>query len=154
MALNISPFIEDLLRLRSHLDQAISTFSYMFLEGDGVPLTPPLPIKLKAVVVPNRTKVQPQPPAVDSSPVAHPKPPLVRSTSFHGLTTWEAAERYLQVRGKPALTAEIAAALTSGGIQTESENFRGVLYQAMKKKPETFFSPTKGKWGLREWEMK
>ena len=154
MALNISPFIKDLLRLRSHLDQAISTLSYMFLEGDGVPLTPPLPIKLKAVVLPDRTKVQPQPPAVAPSPAAQQKPPSVRSTSFYGLTAWEAAARYLQVRGKPALTAEIAAALTSGGIQTDSESFRGVLYQAMKKKPETFFSPAKGKWGLREWEMK
>jgi len=149
MALNLSPFFEDLLRLRNQLDQAISTFSYMFLEGDEVPLSPPLPIKLKAVVVTIRTKVQSQLTAVDPPPSAHSEPPTARSTSFHGLTICEAAERYLQLRGKPALTGEIAAALTSRGIQTESDNFRGVLYQAMKKKPGTFISPSKGKWGLR-----
>lgn len=74
------------------------------------------------------------------------------SVDLKGLVAWEAAEKYLLTRGKPARTAEIASALLKHGFQSGSTNFRGFVYQVLRKKPSVFYRVERGIWGLKRWE--
>jgi hypothetical protein len=70
------------------------------------------------------------------------------------MTVWEAAEKYLQIKEKSAMTAEIAAVLAAHGFETKSSNLRRGVYQALLKKPGIFARPAKGVWRLKVWEKR
>lgn len=79
----------------------------------------------------------------------HPASTEVEDDTFFKLSTPDAAEKYLRMRGKPSGTREIAKALIEGGFETSAKNFYANLYTALGRS-DAFVKVGK-KWGLAEW---
>jgi hypothetical protein len=80
---------------------------------------------------------------------AQPLGTTVESDSFFGLSTSEAAKKYLRMKKKPASTREISNALVEGGYLTNSKNFYVNVFTTLRR-TQSFVS-VQQKWGLAEW---
>ncbi len=73
----------------------------------------------------------------------------IEGDTFFGLSTTEAARKYLRMKKRPASTQEIADALQEGGYLTNSKNFYSNVFGSLRRMSD--FVNVQQKWGLVEW---
>ena len=79
----------------------------------------------------------------------------IPSDAFFGMSISNAAQKYMNMRKKPATTPEIAEALEQGGFPHQSGNFANTIHSVLTRNSAgtapIFAKVKRGVWGLRAW---
>ena len=76
---------------------------------------------------------------------------ILNEHAFFGMSASKGAQKYLNIRKKPATAAEIAQALIDGGFPSQSGNFGSTITTTLFRNPNTFVKVKRGTWGLKSW---
>jgi hypothetical protein len=154
MSIDLENLVVELVRLRDSVNNTLIQIRSFFPVNTKIPRLKDSGFQLVAIVesriTPGKLPVPPRegPRATERGSRAKPG----EGMDFQGLVAWEAVERYMLRRGKPARTTEIASALIKHGFRSGSSNFRGFVYQVLRKKPTVFCRVERGLWALKRWE--
>lgn len=137
--IDYSAVLADLKKRREDLDKAIALIEQIGgfpSPGNGVASTESTVVPINSGAATTR----------DSS---------IREDTFFGMNIASAAQKYLEMRKKPATPMEIANALSEGGLPTQSDKLHNTVNSVLNRNangPSPIFAKVKrGTWGLRAW---